>query len=563
MLLSTLLRRLLGLCLVAATLLTTRSHAQTAPAWASVVSTPSPPRTAQSNNGSGGQRIGLDAAGNRYVAGWLYGTVLLDTITLTVGNANTHAYLAKYSPTGAVLWARTLETGGLYAPPTELAVDATGNVYWTGTYQSFLTAGSTSFTGDYGAFLLKYNTQGVQQWAMNGGLHTMAGGIATDAAGNVTLAGGYASTVAFGGTVLTGGGQYCYRLSPAGAALQALRISADRIPYLEIAPMALCVDGAGNTYIGGSLFGTVTVGTTTLSSPTNYKMFLYKLTPAGTVVWARLLPGGSYSDKLQRLATDASGNVLVSGCTDQNGSIAPIYSSLYVGLFSPQGAPLWQHAYPASTGGVPVNTAVAYDGRGGYWLSGDFQLTTVAIGTTTLQGACSALVVRYDVQGTPTWVSQGVIVRVANTGPWPTVNFFSSNAPSIVADAGGNMHLTGGVAGQNSFGPFVTTSNGFNIDTYVAKLTAGGILTAARPATAGLALTAYPNPASGSATLVLPSGGGQLELLDALGRCVRRQALPAAAGPCAVPLTGLAPGLYQLRAMLGNGQPARAALQVE
>jgi hypothetical protein len=514
----------------------------------------------QSRNSSGGQSIGLDAAGNRYVAGWLYGTVLLDTITLTVGNANTHAYLAKYSPTGAVLWARTLETGGAYTPPTELAVDALGNVYWTGTYQNFLTAGSTSFTGDYGAFLLKYNTQGVQQWAFDGGPRTTAGGIATDAAGNVTLAGGYTTTVAFGGTALTGGGQYCYRLSPTGVAQQALRISADQIPYLGIASMTLCIDGAGNTYIGGSLFGTVTVGATTLSSNANYKMFLYKLTPAGTVAWARLLPGGSYSDKLQRLATDASGNVLVSGCTDLNGSIAPIYSNLYVGLFSPQGAPLWQHAYPASTGGVPVTPAVAYDGRGGYWLSGDFQLTSVTIGSTTLWGAPSALVVRYDGQGTPTWVSQGVIVRPASS-PGPIA--FSSNAPSIVADASGNMHLTGGVAGQNSFGPFVTTGNGFNVDTYVATISAGGVLTAARPATAGLALQAYPNPASGTATVVLPTGGGRLDVLDALGRTVRRQALPAAAGPCAVPLQGLAPGLYQLRATLGNGQLAHTALQVQ
>ena len=38
--------------------------------------------------------------------------------------------------------------------------------------------------------------------------------------------------------------------------------------------------------------------------------------------------------------------------------------------------------------------------------------------------------------------------------------------------------------------------------------------------------------------------------------------LPTAAGRCPVSVAGLAPGLYQLQATLGNGQSARAALTV-
>lgn len=53
--------------------------------------------------------------------------------------------------------------------------------------------------------------------------------------------------------------------------------------------------------------------------------------------------------------------------------------------------------------------------------------------------------------------------------------------------------------GQNSFGPFITTSNGFNVDTYVATIAAGDL-----PAATGLALQAYPNPATRLITLVLP-----------------------------------------------------------
>ncbi|MBO2011517.1 hypothetical protein [Hymenobacter negativus] len=554
--LSTFVRQLLGLALIAM-LLAAHGHAQTAPAWAGVVSARSVSIRRPAINGSIGQSIGVDAAGNRYVAGAFYGTIQLDTVTITAGTGDTHAYLAKYNPSGAVLWARTLETG-LNATASEIAVDAAGNVYWAGSYRTYLTAGSVAFSGDYGAFLLKYNAQGVQQWALDGGLYTEAGGIASDATGNITIAGRFRNTVAFGGSSLTGGGQYCYRLSPAGVVQQAIRTSAD--PLSLVASTTLCIDAAGNAYIGGGLIGSATYGTTTLSSPTNYEMFLYKLTPAGTVAWATLIPGGIYTDWVQGLATDAGGNVLVSGCTDLHSAPGSLFSSgMYVGLFSPQGTPRWQHTYPASLDGVPVDTDVASDGRGGYWLSGTFYLSTVVIGATTLRGAPCALVVRYDGQGTPVWVSQGVIVRPSSTG----LNTFSSSAPSIVADANGNMSLTGGVAGQNAFGSFITTSNGDNVDSYLATIAAGSILTASRPAAAGLALAAYPNPASGRVTLTLPVGGGQLELLDALGRRVRQLALPATAGPCAVPLAGLAPGLYQLRATLGNGQPAQATLQVE
>jgi hypothetical protein len=511
---------------------------------------------------STGQSIGVDAAGNRYVAGVFYGNAQLDTIALTAGYVGTYFYLAKYTPTGAVQWARTLRTGSS-AKPTEIAVDAAGNVYWAGTYRDSLRVGNVFFSGLNGAFLCKYTTQGVQQWVLNGGLYTDAGGIATDAAGNVVIAGGYGTAVAFGGTVLTGGGMYCYRISPAGAVQQAVRTSTNYLSYYS--STTLCLDGAGNAYVGGSLYSTATFGNITLNSPNGVEMFLFKLTPAGTVAWATIIPGSMYTDIVQHLTTDASGNVLVSGWGNLTASPGGlIYSSIYVGLFSPQGTLRWQHSYPASLRYLPIDTDVACDGRGGYWLSGNFQLNTIVIGTTTLRGAPSALVVRYDGQGTPTWVSQGVIVRPASSGsPGPNINAFSSDARAIVSDGRGTMHLTGGTAGQNAFGPFVTTSNGLNIDTYVATISAGGVLTAARPATAGLALQAYPNPASGTATVVLPTGGGQLEILDALGRHVRRQALPAAAGPSAFSLTGLAPGLYQLRATLGNGQVAHTALRVE
>ncbi|RTQ49171.1 T9SS type A sorting domain-containing protein [Hymenobacter gummosus] len=72
-------------------------------------------------------------------------------------------------------------------------------------------------------------------------------------------------------------------------------------------------------------------------------------------------------------------------------------------------------------------------------------------------------------------------------------------------------------------------------------------------------LRVYPNPAAGpTARVVLPAGLGRgttLTLLDALGRTLHRQALPAAPGAAAsVPLTGLPAGLYALQLTAADGR---------
>lgn len=77
-------------------------------------------------------------------------------------------------------------------------------------------------------------------------------------------------------------------------------------------------------------------------------------------------------------------------------------------------------------------------------------------------------------------------------------------------------------------------------------------------------LQLYPNPATGEdVRLQLPGGlgpGATLRLLDALGRCVYQQPVPAATPELVVPLRGLAPGLYHLQLRAPDGRHATARL---
>ena len=97
----------------------------------------------------------------------------------------------------------------------------------------------------------------------------------------------------------------------------------------------------------------------------------------------------------------------------------------------------------------------------------------------------------------------------------------------------------------------------------LAKINAGNVITATSPRVTQLALAAYPNPASERITIVVPvPGGGELLLVDALGRTVSKQMLPKAAGELPVSLAGVSPGLYQLRTMLNNALGGQAQVVV-
>ncbi|MBH8568779.1 hypothetical protein KB206_07795 [Microvirga sp. STS02] len=527
------------------------AHAQTAPTWDTVQRTSSPNATSYGV----GRSIALAADGSRYITGEFVGPLTLGTFTLTPGAGSAHQFLAKYNAAGAVLWATQLDGGGS-AYTIHVATDAAGNAYLVGTFSSAVTFSGTTLTpvgNNPDSYLAKFDPQGTMQWVRQGGSGTWATSIATDASGNVAVAGYSDTAAAFGGAPLAGSGMCYYKFSPAGTILQARRVATAQGTFTT--EMALALDGAGNAYLAGGFIGTTTFGSLTLTSGGGYYYgFLCKLDATGTPVWVRRT-GGANGGTANAVAVDAAGNPVVGSST---GYVDYVGSTLFVDQFTAQGSPVWSQTigplytgYGSSATGISLISGVAYDGRGGCFVTGQLAGTTM-VGATRLSATAGpqAFVVRYDGQGNSVWATQTL-----GSGSNVAV------ATGIAADASGLMHVVGSAVGTIAFGPLSTTAAAGRADVFVATLTPGSVLTAARPA-AGLVLAAYPNPASGSVTLRLPVGGGQLAVLDAVGRTVRRQALPATAGDCPVPLTGLAPGLYQLRATLGNGQPATAPLLV-
>jgi hypothetical protein len=120
-------------------------------------------------------RLGLDGAGNVYVGGWSHGS-----------NGVPDYALVKYTPGGQRTWAVRFDgLAGRYDYLSDMIVDPIGNVYVTGT--------SDTFAGDADWVTLKFNPNGVRLWlATYGGSFGVGDNpafLAFDSSGNVCLAG--------------------------------------------------------------------------------------------------------------------------------------------------------------------------------------------------------------------------------------------------------------------------------------------------------------------------------------------------------------------------------------
>jgi hypothetical protein len=125
-----------------------------------------------------GNSVAVDGSSNVYITGHF--TAANATFGATVTNSNTatsnfEVFVAKYNTSGVSQWA--VSGGGATGDSAEdIAVDALGNAYVTGSFMSTTAAfGSTNLTntGSGGAsqdvFVVKYNPSGVVSWAVKGG----------------------------------------------------------------------------------------------------------------------------------------------------------------------------------------------------------------------------------------------------------------------------------------------------------------------------------------------------------------------------------------------------------
>ena len=449
-----------------------------------------------SYDGIGGLSIGEDGAlhiatdlGEMVDEGlYIYQTIDGEQVEVagafTLLDADTYAFTVtgEYDPSVELVIDPELEWnsyigGGDFDGAKAVATDASGNVYVAGiTYASNWLSGGwdTSHGGDSDGFVVALSPDGAHRWStyLGGADHDDAAGVATDASGNVYVAGDtYSSDWVSGGWNTSHGGSsdgFVVALSPDGAHRWSTYLGG--ADYDDAAGVA--TDASGDVYVAGGTdsSGWVSGGENT-SHAGDRDAFVVAFSSEGTHRWSTYL-GGADFDSAYGIATDVAGNVYVAGGTESSGWVSGGENTSYEGnrdafvvALSTDGA----HRWSTYLGGASFDSAygVATDALGNVYVAGRFNdgsvvklssngahrwSTYLGKSGTVADIAADDTGYVYVVGTDMYWVAhdeyyRGYLVALSPDGAsrWSTdfTATMSEHAEGVATDASGNVYVTG------------------------------------------------------------------------------------------------------------------------
>jgi hypothetical protein len=272
--------------------------------------------------------VATDQDGNAFVTGY-FQTAKLGFGTDTILNANPGTpdiFVAKYDLNGNILWAKS--AGGTGTDQgVSITVDYSGNAYITGfSLSPTITFGTTTLTnvGTTDVFIAAYSgINGATLWAHNyGGTQNADGGcVGYDNHGHIYLA-GYSNSpsITFGSTTLNDANtpsfdMFLVKYDSLGNIMWANNYAGAN----NVIPSGITGDHLGNMYVTGYFYGSYAVFTPdTVHNLASNGLFLAKINPSGTTLWAQGSHHGSGDGWGYSLAVDPANNVFLSGEFDFN-----------------------------------------------------------------------------------------------------------------------------------------------------------------------------------------------------------------------------------------------------
>ena len=318
--------------------------------------------------------LALDGNDNIVVTGFFTTSVDFGGGVLTSAGLG-DIFIAKYSGAdGSHLWSKRIGSTDAdvgYA----VAVDGSGNLLVTGSFRGTADFGGTVLTG-YGmsleTFVAKYSSSGALLWAKRflNNSDDEGRGIATDRSGNVFLIGRFSAKIDFGGGVLltTAGGYdiFVAKLSSAGSHLWSKRFGGTQNNDLGF---GIAVDGNGDAFITGQFDGTVDFGSGATYGWNDIFVGKYAGTN-GAHLWSRTFWGSGH-DAGNQVAVDLTGNVAVTGYFSYTvdfglGSLISVGNTqdVFVAEFAgADGDHVWSEGFGGS--GYEGGLSIAFDERDG------------------------------------------------------------------------------------------------------------------------------------------------------------------------------------------------------
>lgn len=393
------------------------------------------------NGDDSGDGIALDGAGNVFVTGLGNGTTTqTDIITLKYNSAGTQQWLQRYNA-----------IGDNYDRPRSIVNDNSGNSYVTGY--------SMQGSSERDIITIKYSPTGAVLWQQV--YNSIPGDNKIDEGTIVMLDG--SGNVYVGG--MANNNYAILKYSSGGSLLWAQSFDGTGAGFDEVTDMV--VDNSGNVVVTGR-------SDVDISGTVNYNITTIKYNSGGGLVWSQTFNGaGNDDDRAESIATDASGNIYVTGrTTDASGSFNLVFlkytaagSLAYTKLhgaanYYDQGMKIkvdgsnvyiaGNLSYTNGTTGLLLKYNI--DGtllwQADYAVSGNDYFMDILIdassnvfvtGTTMINGSEDGVLAKYSSSGTFLWDSNHISSPNAN-------NRFSD----MVLDCAGNVYISGYANGNGS-----------------------------------------------------------------------------------------------------------------
>lgn len=470
-------------------------------------------QSSQGANSDNANAIITDQGGNIIVAGFFYSpTISFGTFTLS-NTGNYDLFVVKYDAGGNVLWAKS--AGGMYDEVgCGIATDAAGNIYVTGYFYSPVMSATNFSLSNSGAgdcFIIKYNSNGTEQWMRSiGGPGDENGlAIASDALGNISITGFFQSSqLALGSYSLTNAGSrdvFVARLNSMGIITTAFSFGDTG----NESGQGITIDGSGNFFVTGYFYSpAIVLGTTTITSAGSSDAFIASFSPTGNSLWAKR-SGGGFNDAAYAVNSDGSGNIYIVG-----GYLSTLYTAgsytfansggydLFLSKYSNSGTVLW--AKTCGGGQDDIAYGISHDVSGNVFITGHFHSPAITIGSTTLSntGVGDMYVFKCDPLGN--------FMMAQSAG-----GTMDDGGSAVACDPAGNTYVTGYFFSNSVAFSATTLFNTGSDDMFIAKLPA---LTSSIPIAfkESPKLYIYPNPAT--SCFYIPGHPKGIKMLNSAGQ---------------------------------------------
>ena len=220
------------------------------------------------------------------------------------------------TPLCAALWAQRYgDAAGQFA--WGIAAHPDGGAFLTGDLSGTADFGGGALTsaGSSDVFLTRLGPTGNHVWSKKFGNNSLQSGqaVAAGAAGDVVITGYFQGSITLGTTALTSSGGADIYVARFDAAGNHVWSKKFGSATDDQLGLAVALDPTGNVLLTGALTGTMGFGGANLVSAGGADVFVAKLDTAGNHVWSKRFGDAALAQTGRAIAADAAGNVIVAG----------------------------------------------------------------------------------------------------------------------------------------------------------------------------------------------------------------------------------------------------------